>query len=261
MTGSQLIPTIQNVVNHSFDGDAAASVLGTAQSREAHASAIAQLVITKAFDGIDVDYERVPSSSRADFSAFLLTLSHKLHAANKTLSVTVYAKTSESQNWNGPGAEDWSAIGQIADSVKIMAYDYSYSSSPPGPIAPLDWLDRVATYATSTIPAAKVMIGLPWYGYDWADGSAKDLSFASASQLALNNRATVTHDLNGEATFTYGNHTVFFQDAASYVRKVALLEQKHPTIGGFAHWSLGVEDPDVWRVIRGTSVGRRRAAK
>jgi len=253
MTGTLLIPTIQNLVNDSFDGTAAATVLATSASREASASEIAALVNNQSFDGIDIDYERVPTSSRANFTAFLGTLGQKLHTSGKKLSVTVYAKASDSENWNGPGAEDWQAIGQIADSVKIMAYDYSYPGSAPGPIAPLNWIDRVASYAESVIPANKIIMALPFYGYDWSSVSpTRSLSYASAIQFAATNDATISHDPNGEATFTFGTHTVFFIDAASYSQKVTLLKQKHPSIAGFGAWSLGVEDPAVWSVIRGS---------
>jgi spore germination protein len=260
MTGSQIIPTLQNLVNRQFDGATTASLLSTAQSRESHASAITQLVVANTFDGIDIDYEGVPTASRANFTAFLTTLSRKLHAANKKLSVAVLPKTSDSQNWDGRGSQDWNAIGQVADSVKIMAYDHSWPTSPAGPITPLDWLDKVASYATSTIPAAKVMIGLPWYGYDWVGTSGKNVTYASAMQTAQTNGATITHDVDGEATFTYSGHTVFFQDASSYQKKIDVLTQKHPTIGGFAHWAVGVEDPGVWPIIRSSSRGRRRDA-
>jgi spore germination protein YaaH len=253
MTGTLFIPSVQNIINGSFDGNAAATVFANPASRETAAAAISQLAIAQAFDGIDIDYERIPTASRDNFTAFLTTLGQKLHAANKKLSVTVYAKTSDTDNWNGPGGEDWPAIGRIADSVKIMAYDYSYSGSAPGPIAPLDWIDRVATYAQSVIPNDRIMIALPWYGYDWSSGAATDLTYASAMQLALNNGATVSHDANGEATFSYSGHTVFFQDAASYAKKVQLLKDRHASIAGFAAWSAGVEDPALWNVIRGSS--------
>jgi spore germination protein YaaH len=265
------VPTIQNVINKAFDGNAAAAMLATSASREAHAEAIAQLVVMNAFDGIDVDYERVPTASRASFTAFVATLAQKLHAANKTLSVTVYAKTSDAANWNGPGAEDWAALGGVADSVKIMAYDYSYSGSAPGPISPIDWLDKVASYAQSVIPNDKIMIALPLYGYVWSGTTARGVTYAEAVQGALNQGATITHDLNGEATYTFGSGSVvYFQDATSYARKVEMLAQKHPQIGGFAHWALGQEDPAIWNVIRGATTnpatppptpqnGRRRA--
>jgi spore germination protein YaaH len=253
MTGSRFVPTIQNLVNNSFDGGAAAAVFATPASRETSASAIAQLVVNQAYDGIDIDYERIPTASRDNFTAYLTILGQKLHAANKKLSVTVYAKKSASDNWNGPGGEDWPAIGAIADSVKVMAYDYSYSGSAPGPIAPLDWIDLVATYAQNTIPNQKIMMALPWYGYDWSAAPTKSVTYASAMQLAQNNGVAVSHDVNGEATFTYAGHTVYFQDAASYTKKVQLLKERHASIGGFAAWSAGVEDPAIWNVIRNGS--------
>jgi spore germination protein len=252
--GGLLIPTVQNLVNDSFDGNAAAAMLANATTREAHATALAQLAIANGFDGIDVDYERVPTASRAAFTAFVGSLSTKLHAANKKLSVTVYAKASDKENWNGPGSQDWAAIGAAADSVKIMAYDYHWSTSAPGAIAPLDWLDQVAAYAEQTISGSKIMMGLPWYGYDWpASGGAGTASFASAHQTILTNNATVQRDAaSGEPYFSYSGHTVYFQDAAGYAKKLDLLKQKHSGIGGFAHWAAGQEDPDIWKVITGT---------
>jgi hypothetical protein len=48
---------------------------------------------------------------------------------------------------------------------------------------------------------------------------------------------------------------VFFQDATSYQKKVDVIMQKHPAIGGFAHWRGGNEDPATWDVIRGLADG------
>src|SRR5581483_593388 len=59
---------------------------------------------------------------------------------------------------------------------------------------------------------------------------------------------------NQEATFRYGDHTVFFQDATSYRAKVDIVRQKHAAVGGFTAWCAGLEDPAVWDVIRETSV-------
>lgn len=250
MITTSILPTVQNVVNKSFNADVVAKLLATEASRNVHADALAQLAIANAFDGIDVDYERVPSSSRANFSAFISVLAQKLHAAGKKLSVTVYPKTSDKQNWDGPGAEDWSAIGATADSVKIMAYDYHWSTSGAGALTPLDWLDQVTAYAEASMPAQKIMVGLPWYGYDWSGSTGASVTYASAMQVAKNNGAAITHDANGEATYSYAGHTVYFQDQNSYATKIAALIQKHPRIGGFAHWAAGTEDPAIWSFIR-----------
>ena len=221
-----------------------ANLIATDVSRDAHAEALRQLVVTNAFDGIDLDYESLPSTLRVNFSAFVALLGQKLHQSGKTLSVTVAPKTSDSQTWAGPGGQDWIAIGGAADSVKVMAYDYHYSGGPAGDLSPLDWLDAVATYAESRMPASKVMIGLPWFGHDWSGTNATSVTYASA--MTLTNGAAPSRDANGELTFTYGGHVVYFQDAESYARKVDAVLAKHPAIGGFAHWAAGQEDPSVW---------------
>ena len=250
MTGSRIVPTIQNNDSNGFNATLGSALVATPEMREKHASAIAAVVSNNAYDGIDVDYERVPTASRANFTAFVQLLAGKLHASGKTLSITVYAKTKDSENWNGPGSQDWAAIGAAADSVKIMAYDYHWDGSAAGPITPLAWLDQVATYAKSVIPAQKVMVALPWYGYDWLGRNADDVSFAGAKTIATSNGAQIGHDADGEATFTYNGRTVYFIDAAAYQAKLDLLKTKHGTIGGVAHWAAGQEDPAVWALLK-----------
>ncbi|HEV7919910.1 MAG TPA: glycosyl hydrolase family 18 protein, partial [Thermoanaerobaculia bacterium] len=249
----RVVPTIQNNDSNGFNATLGAALMATPEMREKHASAIATLVRNNAWDGIDVDYERVPTASRANFTAFVQLLAGKLHTSGKTLSITVYAKASDSENWNGPGSQDWAAIGAAADSVKIMAYDYHWDGSAAGPITPLTWLDQVTTYAKSVIPAAKVMIALPWYGYDWLGTDATDVSYSGAKTLATTAGVQINHDANGEATFVYNRRTVYFIDAAAYQAKLNLLKTKHGTIGGVAHWAAGQEDPAVWTILKSGS--------
>jgi spore germination protein len=248
LTGTLLLPTIKNNASGSFDGNLMATIVNSPSLREKHAEAIAQIVAQHGYDGIDVDYERMPTTAKAGFSAFVQLLGAKLHASGKRLSVTVYAKTAE-EDWSGPGAQDWAAIGAVADSVKIMSYDYHWSTSSAGAISPLAWLDQIATYAEKTIPAQKIMMALPWYGYDWLGTQGTDVTYASALAKAQTSGVTVGRDENGEATFTYGQRTVFFQDATSYRRKVDAILARHSGIGGFAHWRVGAEDPATWDIV------------
>ena len=246
MTGTEVLPTVQNLVNGGFDKTIAVQVLATSASREAHAQSIFDLVVARGYDGIDIDYEKLPYSSRANFVAFVELLAGKLHGAGKKLSVTVYAKTSDSPTWDGAGGHDYAAIGRIADFVKLMVYPYSYSGTEAGPLTPLEWLDAVVTYAERVIPSAKVIVGLPWYGKDWTGTSAKSLTYPKAMELIASTGAIVGRHSSGEAMFTYSGHTVFFNDAASHDLKTRLVVEKHPAVGGFAYWASGQEDPAVW---------------
>jgi spore germination protein YaaH len=246
LAGIDLVPTIKNYVGGKFDGALVANIVASPSLREKHAEALTQLVVQNAFAGIDIDYESMTGDARANFSAFIQLLATKLHGAGKTLSVTVHAKTSDGDNWRGPAAQDWRAIGAAADTVKIMAYDNHWDGSAAGAIAPLNWLDNIVTYAVATMPAQKVIMGLPWYGYDWQGTDATDLVYNDAISLAQRVGAQVARDVNGEATFSYSGHTVYFQDASSYLKKIDAVLAKHPDIGGFAHWRAGGEDPAIW---------------
>lgn len=249
LTGTRLVPTIKNYVNGAFNAGVVVNLIATGESRESHAEALRQLAVSSALDGIDVDYEALPQSAKANFSAFVALLAQKLHASNKTLSVTVDAKTSDTNTWDGPGGLDYGAIGTAADSVKVMAYDKHYPGGAAGAITPLDWLDAIATYAETHVPAAKVMIALPWYGYDWTGTSATSVTYAGGMQSAATLGVTPSRDVNGELTYASAGHVVYFQDAESYARKVDAVLAKHSTIGGFANWRAGAEDPATWTKI------------
>ncbi len=97
MTGTALIPSIQNTTSSGFNATVALNVLSTAATRQTHAEAIRQLVAAQAYDGIDLDYESLPLSARANFTAFVQLLASKLHADGKKISVTVSAKASDSE--------------------------------------------------------------------------------------------------------------------------------------------------------------------
>jgi spore germination protein len=242
----RIIPTIQNVVGHDFDAAVVGRILADDAEIHAHVRAITELVMEKKFDGIDIDYEGLPAAESGRYSRFLTVLADELHQRGKRLSVTVSAKGSSDDSWNGPGAEDWKVIGHVADSVKIMAYDFHYPGGPAGPLAPLDWLHRIGQYAKETMPSRKQIYGLPWYGYDWQGKRATNLTYPQAMELAAKKGAAVERDPNGELHFRYDDHEVWFQDAESYRIKSSALIRQNPWIEGFAHWRSGSEDPGVW---------------
>lgn len=253
--GRQLIPVIQNARDGAFDRDVVQRLLDDDNSMDAHVQSIVALVDNGKYDGIEIDYESLPPEMRDRYSMFLERLANRLHSDKKTLSVVLDAKTADSENWRGPGAEDWRAIGRAADSVKVMAYDFHYAASEPGPLAPLDWLGKIVNYARATIPLRKVIFGLPWYGYDWHNGSGKPITYAQAMQLAPAG-VSIHRDTNGELYFTTNGHAVWFEDADSYRTKVSYLLSRSRRIGGFASWKPGTEDPAVWAQMQ--ELGQRR---
>src|SRR5437588_923544 len=140
--GVRLVPTIANA----FDGSRVSSMLSTSSNRTAHVNTIVNLVTSKGFDGIDVDYENMVAGDRANFTSFITQLATALHAKAKKLDVAVYAKTAEPGTWDGPKSEDYAALGKVVDRLQLMTYDYHWNTSAAGPIAPLSWVDQVASF-------------------------------------------------------------------------------------------------------------------
>ena len=136
---------------------------------ETSARALAEIVdyvVGEGYDGFDLDLEGVRPDDRAAYTAFVARLGTALHERGKLLALAVPAKTADTTTGWG-GAFDYAALGAHADLVTIMAYEYHGSWGEPGPIAPYDWVEQVAAFATSQIPPEKVLLGLAFYGFDW----------------------------------------------------------------------------------------------
>ncbi len=217
-------------------------MLATATSRAAHIRALTDLAAAKGYDGIDVDYEGMAAADRDRFSAFVDELASALHAQGRLLSVAVHAKTAEPGTWSGPQAQNYKAIGAAADRVRLMAYDYSWETSPAGPIAPLSWVDSVAAFAVTQIPAAKVELGMSLYGYDWVGGRGEGVTHDVVTSRLTSFGATRTWDsAAAEPTFSYTSggsaHTVYYADAQSVTARLAVVD-KH-ALAAAAFWRRG----------------------
>ena len=251
--GILVIPTVANIIDGVWDGALVSKVIADPQLRASNLNALVNLAVTGGYDGIDLDYENLRASDRAAFTSFVQQLASTLHAQGKLLSVNVYAKTSEPGTWDGPQAQDWWAIGQVADQVRIMTYEYSWSTSPPGPIAPVTWVNDVIAYATSQIQPAKILQGIPYYGYDWVGQRGTDLVWTQARDLASHFGAPVTWDhASASPWFEYvsgsARHTVWFENGSSVGAKLDVTRTHD--LGGITVWRLGGEDPANWSAVR-----------
>lgn len=249
-----IIPTIHNI----GDYNSVVNVLRDPQLRARHIQYIVDEVLARNYDGIDIDYESLASSLREPYTAFIVDLADALHSHGKMLTVAVHAKSSD---YGGLGGfQDWVVIGQYVDRLRIMTYDYSWRGSGAGPVAPLYWVQEVAEYARSVVDPSKVIIGVPFYGYNWPNtgGPATAMAWGSIEDLIERTNSTVNlrqRDTRGqvdESYFTYTTggvqRTVWFSTQSSLDSKLSLL-QEHD-LAGIAIWQLGYEDPKNWEVIR-----------
>lgn len=253
--GTRVLPAIQN---SQFIPEYVHTMVSDPQNRATHIAELVQIVNAEGYDGIDIDYESLYLKDRDAFSLFIEELSAALHSENKLLSVTVHPKTSDEAAWDAARAQDWPRLSAAADFFKIMVYDYSSAPGEAGPIAPVDWAQEVMDYAVSVAPAEKVYLGLPFYGYNYAAGGKRSLTWIGTQALMARYDAVLQRDANNEAWFTFesgGLHTVYINDALATKTKVTALFARHPDLAGVSIWVLGGEDPENWTVLRELFMG------
>lgn len=267
-SGIKVLPT----VTESLTAPQMAALLSDPSQRAAHVSTLVGLVTANGYDGIDLDYENmnfgtsdpaVRTAVRTGFVTFAGELNAALDAQGKLLSITVGPRTSSTDsNW---AVFDYAGIGAVADKVRILTYDYHYSGSNPGAIAPLPWVERVLGYAVTAIPAGRVQVGVPLYGYDWVCSdstcAAKEsgtrataMTYAQVDALRLAVGATRQWSAtDGAPSFTYTDdagktHAVWYNDADSTKAKMSLVGKYY--LAGVAFWAVGSEDMAQWPPLR-----------
>lgn len=254
--GMKIVPTLANVTNGTFTYQPVANMLHNPALMKQHIAAIVNLVRQHNYAGIDIDYENLHAGDRQAFTTFITDLALALHAHGKMLSVALFAKTTNAGVDPRNVAQNYAAIGRVANQVRIMAYDYHWATSPPGPVAPLPWVRSVLKYAKSQVPARKIILGVPLYGYDWSGGNAQAVTWLQALRLARAHHVTAHYDNSAQAPwFSYTDssghrHVVWFENQASSQAKfdVALGSQ----IGGVYLWMFGYEEPGTWPALAGT---------
>jgi hypothetical protein len=197
----------------------------------------------KPFDGVNIDFENVPEKDKAHFITFLADLRYKLKG--KIFSVCVPARTSE-------GTYPYKEISKYCDRVFVMVYDEHWSGSRPGPIASPAWSKKICDYAVKTIPAEKLIMGVPFYGRTWASKSHSGAWYFSGANRVMteNNVKDVTYE-NDIPKFSYSVNidvTGYFNDTYSVLNLCRIYEEAKVRNIGF--WRVGQEDPDFWQWIK-----------
>ncbi len=252
--GLPIVPTLANVdAQGNWAYQPVARMLHDPAMMAQQVSEIVTLVQQHHYAGIDIDYEDLKAADRAAFTNFITHLATALHAKGKILSVALFAKASDQGYAPRNVAQDYAAIGRMADEVRLMGYDYHWATSPPGPVAPVSWIRAVLRYAKSQIPAAKIVLGIPFYGYDWSGGHGASVTWAQAVQRAQRYHAQVHYDTASQAPwFGYTDssghrHTVWFENARSTRAKLSLA--RAAGIGGAYLWMYGNPDPATWSAL------------
>lgn len=124
-------------------------------------------ILTRGFQGLDIDFEYILAQDRDAFVDFVAYMQESISALGYPVSVALAPKTSDTQVGLLYEGKDYARLGAVADYVLLMTYEWGYTYGLPMAVAPLNKVREVVEYALTVIPADKIHLGIPNYGYDW----------------------------------------------------------------------------------------------
>lgn len=280
---SARLPVMPLVVNRGFDRATASALLRNVQARERAATYLAYLAKRDQFVGFQLDLENIDPADKGLFTRFVERAAARLHRDGLLVSVAVVPRFSDdfpgrsksgefsTGPWGAP--YDYRALGRAVDFVTVMTYDHHGRLGPPGPIAGYAWVEEVLDYAVRRLPRQRLLLGIPFYGRDWAETdhgvTARGLTFKDAAALLDQNRVQAQWDERWRSPWLQYRdaaslHTVWYEDSRSLGEKLRLMRKYR--LRGFAAWRLGAEDPQFWALAKTAAPAReartaRRALK
>ncbi|MFI5267710.1 MAG: glycosyl hydrolase family 18 protein [Chloroflexota bacterium] len=229
-------------------------------------------------DGLNLDVEldgKTTDQDRAAFTSFATKLAAAFHqqAPGAELSIDLPPLAART-----PGLYDVPALTPLFDRIIVMSYDYYASTSDvAGPVAPMSgfadhqyFFDVDTTYADyiKAVPKDKLVMGVPYYGYDWpvkdaskplapTTGEADILSFSRMKTDTDLKPQDCHWDIVAQETWcsytdskTNTQREAWFEDQRSVSAKYDFA--KTQGLGGVAIWTLGYDGayPELWGLIK-----------
>lgn len=230
-----------------FSSDVAHAVFTDGDIQSRLLSQLEQILEAGGYRGVNLDFEYVYPFDRDSYNQFLQRLTDRLHGLGYLVVSALAPKLSDSQQGLLYAAHDYAFHGKTVDYVVLMTYEWGYTYGPAMAVSPLHMVKRVLDYAVSVMPAGKILMGVPNYGYDWTlpfvqGSAARVLSNVQAISLAARQRVAIQYDLQAQSPFfryqddSGRQHEVWFEDARSLQAKYRLV--KEYGLAGVSFWNL-----------------------
>ena len=242
-----------------FSNDLASMVLNSAEIQDKLIDQIVENMQNKGYRGLDIDFEFVYPQDAVLYGDFIGKLRSRLNPLGYEVIAALAPKTSDNQRGLLYEGHNYRAVGDNADAVLLMTYEWGYTYGPPLAVAPIRNVRQVVDYALTIIPPEKIFLGIPNYGYDWTlpyvkgESRADSISNVEAIEIAAANGATIQYDeVSQSPWFRYTDqqgreHEVWFEDVRSIQQKFNLIKEKG--LRGAGYWNLMRPFQQNWSLL------------
>jgi spore germination protein YaaH len=222
--------------------------------------------------GFQFDFENVNWTDSLALSDVVRKAAAAFHEQNLKLSIATVPNAPGNagetgfsawlyENWRG--AYDLKAIGGAVDFICLMTYDQHTRWTAPGPVAGWDWTIHNVDYALKFVPAGKIYLGIPLYGYHWFAGTPVkpgDKPNPSAEYISTPDALDLARAYGGKVAWDAVDHTAwfyfyrddmrewtFYTDVRTFQERLSMIQKRG--LAGLCSWVLGTEDPGIWDIL------------
>ena len=258
--GVKVVVTASN-----FSSKQISSIVGNSANRQNTITNLLTIIKDANGDGVNIDFENVDSSQKNNLTIFMKELATTFHEQLPGSQVTIDIPAVD---W--AGSFDIAQLATYTDGLVIMGYDYHYKrSEKAGPVSPLTSGEIWESYnITSTVQnykqksnqqSNKIILGLPYYGYDWITSNHRVPS-TTLNQGKAKTYSDIQKELGGTTPlwdehsqtpyYLYGNYRqVWYENAVSLKKKYELVQTEE--LGGIGIWALGYDNgyTDLWDTL------------
>ena len=226
----------------------------------------------KDLDGVNLDLEGSGSGDQVGITNIVQVVSQTLKAANPHYQVTMDTYASSAGDTNG--FYDIPVLSSYVDAFFVMAYQLNLHSSPNSEsnlTSSMFSNQTAVNQYLNAVPASKVILGLPFFGYDWptTNGTLDAQPAGGPTIITYAQEADSGHPMYWDAvtdtawtSYQVGSqwHEAFFENPDSLYLAAQMAQENG--IGGVGSWALGMDGSnDQAMVSASTATPRRRRTR
>src|SRR5580693_725399 len=267
------VPVMPLVANGDFAQEEFHKLLKNETAKESMIAALIRACKENDYTGFQFDFENVHWTDRDALSYLVRAAAVAFHREGLQLTIATVPNAPGVpgeggfsawiyENWRG--AYDLKALAQSVDLICLMTYDQHTRWTAPGPVAGWTWTTSNLDYALKFVPAQKLSLGIPLYGYHWfagtpvkSDDKSGDKPNPSAEYIGTDDALDLGKAYGGKIEwdsidrvawlYFYRADTrewIFFTDAHTFRERYTLVKERG--LQGFCSWVLGTEDSAIW---------------
>ena len=244
---------------------------GSATAQQTLIDNCISLLQERGADGINLDFEAMPSSLSDEYTSFTASLDAQLSAAlpEAELSMATYAV-----NWSN--TYDIPQLNNYLDFFMVMAYDYYWNgSSYAGPIGSFysmtssfdyNFSKTISYYESQGVNSENILCGIPYYGRTWktqgaiapsptlGNATAKTYTYYrdnASGNFSEENKKWESNSFAPYFSYQIGSswYQAFIDNSYSYGKRYDIVNRRN--LGGIGIWALGYDNgyTDLWDLI------------